>query len=128
MVEVISEKQVDVYFKVVEIDDNIFKVFLGIGLGYDVYVSVDNFSGSYNIVGEIFSVFEFYFYQKYYGEKLSGLKEQLEDVWDEKLDLESDLEKLNCCIECWEEDIVKLCEDIEKECKEISEVCFSMME
>lgn len=127
-VEAISEKQVDVYSKVAEIDDNTSKVSLGIGLGYDVYASADNFSSSYNTAGEILSAFEPYFYQKYYGEKLSGLKEQLEDARDEKSDLESDLEKSNRRIERWEEDIVKLREDIEKERKEISEARSSMTE
>jgi polyhydroxyalkanoate synthesis regulator phasin len=106
-VTAISDKQMDVYSKIKTTDDNKTTVVLGIGFGYDVYASNDNYSEAFSAAKRVLEEFEQYFYHKYYTEKLVVLRENLEEAKGEAEDMRDDISKNERRIEGWRKDIEK---------------------
>lgn len=104
-VTAISDKQLDVYSKITTTEENKTTISLGIGFGYDVYASKENYSQEFAAAKTVLEEFEQYFYDNYYAEKLANLRDKLQDAKGEVEDMQDDIDKNQRQIERWTKDI-----------------------
>ncbi len=110
----ISDKQLDIYSKVVPKGDQQTVIYMGIGFGYEVYAGPDRFPEAYQATEGVMGAFENYFYNALYGNQVAELEDKLEDIKDEKKDLQRDLEKEQKRIDKWKSKIEKYQERIDE--------------
>ena len=117
-VEAISDKPFDVYSMLSTTAEDKSTVSLGLGVGYNVYASKDQFSNTFAAAERILNEFEAYSYQQFYSQRVEEWQKELEDAREEKEEVEEAIAKRESTITDWQKDIEDLENDIEKARKE----------
>lgn len=118
----ISDKTFDVYTKITRQNENSAEIYLGLGFGYDVYASRDQYSQEFEAARMAISRFESHFYRSYYGERLAEMTEELNDVREDRQDMQDDIDKEEKRRNRWREKIAKYEEKIQESIEEQSEL------
>lgn len=92
IVNQISSKTMDFYTHIVE-DDNGSEMKVFVRLGYDIYVTNQNYPNEYAAINEIIESFIKYYLPKYYEEEINETEKRVNELTDEKNDLKKKIEE-----------------------------------
>lgn len=116
LVKEIIDKRINWYTEIIESDRNSSKTRMTIfvNLGYDVYLSEENYAASYDKVYQIVANFIESYVPNYYNELISETEEAIVDLEEDNSDLKDDIQKNLEDIEKLESEIEEMKTTIDK--------------